>query len=241
MMKRSHRALHIGRSTSSRKVVTYRSGHFTGWVPSRKNGRVVQYESILERDYIQLIEADPGVESYTEQPTAMRWDDGDRHYETTFDFEVKRIDGSKYLAEVKPLAKVQKYGLDDLYGHARAHAKKNKYSDLELWTEREIRAMPRLANAELMISSKTGVRDAAFEARLYLALSKLSERSDRATIREIRAASMSQNGEPSIYWEIIRAVARGELVPESECALLDDRAVLMFEGFFSSSARKDAI
>jgi hypothetical protein len=61
----------MGRSIATRKVVTYRSGHFTGVVPSSKNNRVIQYESILERDYIQLVESDRDVKSYSEQPTPV--------------------------------------------------------------------------------------------------------------------------------------------------------------------------
>ncbi|RQH12666.1 TnsA endonuclease N-terminal domain-containing protein [Bradyrhizobium sp. RP6] len=221
------RAMHIGRSDASRKVVTYRSGHFTGFVPSRKNKDMVQYESILERDYIQLLESDPDVLKYSEQPKALRWSDGVQNYKTTFDFVVTRRDGTKYLVEVKPLAKVIKYKLNELYGYARAAAIAKGYSDLELWTDREIRAMPRLGNAELIVSSETGFREQAFELALFTAIASMRRHADRATIRELRAASKLGT---AAYWQIIRMVARGQLIPADATAPLDDRAILMFGG-----------
>ncbi|WGD52441.1 hypothetical protein QA641_00345 [Bradyrhizobium sp. CB1650] len=188
---------------------------------------MVQYESILERDYIQLLESDPGVLKYSEQPKALRWSDGEHSYKTTFDFAVTRRDKTKYLAEVKPLAKVLKYELDELYGYARAAAISKGYSDLEVWTDREIRAMPRLGNAELIVSSETAFSEQAFELALLTAIASMRRHSDRATIRELRAASKLGN---AAYWQVIRMVARGQLIPVDATAPLDDRAILRFAG-----------
>ncbi|MFT3940216.1 hypothetical protein [Rhodopseudomonas sp.] len=86
-----NKAIRTKKSTASRRVVTNRSGHFTGYYFSMKNSRVIQYESILERDYIYLIETDRGVKSYTEQPEKLVWLDGTgKENETTFDFCVER-------------------------------------------------------------------------------------------------------------------------------------------------------
>ncbi|GLR84056.1 hypothetical protein [Bradyrhizobium iriomotense] len=221
------RAKHMGRSDATRKVVTYRSGHFTGFVPSRKNGDMVQYESILERDYIQLLESDQGVLKYSEQPNALRWSDGERSYKTTFDFVVTRRNKTRYLVEVKPLAKVIEHRLDELYGYARAAAIARGYVDLELWTEREIRAMPRLGNAELIVSGETAFSERAFELALLTAVSSMRRHFDRASIRELRVAS---NLGQAAYWQIIRMIARGQLIPVDATVPLDDRAILRFAG-----------
>jgi hypothetical protein len=219
------RASFIGRSVATRRVVTYRRDNFTGFVSSRKNGRMVQYESLLERDYIQLLESDPGIVAYSEQPIPLKWSDGVNSYETTFDFGVSRSFGSKYLSEVKPLFRVIKHGLHVLYGYARAAAKKEGYDDLELWTEREIRALPRLGNAELLVSGATCFEDMDSQLALLSAVSSIRRVSDRATIRELRSAS---NLGPAAYWEIIRMIARGQLIPLDQTAPLDDRAVVRF-------------
>jgi hypothetical protein len=222
-----NRARHMGRSVATRKVVTYRSGHFTGYVPSTKNGRMIQYESILERDFIQLIEADRDVVSYSEQPTPLEWSDGYEFFKTTFDFCVERSDGRRYLVEVKPLSKVIKYRLDLLYGFARAAAKEAGYDEFELWTDRELKAMPRLLNAELQVASATTFEDESCLLTMLSTASELRRRSDRTTVREMRAAS---NLGHAAYWAVIRMVARGQLVPLDPTAPLDDSAVLIFAG-----------
>jgi hypothetical protein len=220
-----NRAGRMGRSVSSRQVVNYRSGHFTGYVPSLKNNRMIQYESILERDYIMLIEADLDVVAYSEQPEALKWSDGKAFYMTTFDFCVTTSVGKEYLVEIKPLAKVIKYQLDVLYGYARAAAKNQGYDDLELWTDRELKAAPRLLNAELVAAGATTFESAETEIALLTAISAIRRISDRATVRELRAAS---NLGAAAYWAVIRMVARGQLIPVDRTAALDDRAVLMF-------------
>lgn len=223
------RARHIGRSTSTRKVVTYRSGHFTGFVPSQKNGRVIKYESILERDYIQLVEADPEIESYTEQPEAIEWSDGIDTFKTTFDFAVEHVGGARHLIEVKPLSKVTKYRLDLLYGFARAAALKNKYAEFELWTDRELKAAPRLGNAELAVSAVTTTYDPDLLRQLLTAIRQISATTDRMTLRELRS-TCGESKDRRFYWPIVALVAKGSLVPADPCAPLDDRAVLIIPG-----------
>jgi hypothetical protein len=217
----------MGRSVATRKVVTYRSGHFTGYVPSAKNKRMVQYESILERDYIQLVESDRDVLGYSEQPEKLKWSDGDETYDTTFDFEVYRRGGHRYLVEIKPLSKVLKYDLAELYGYARAAAIEAGYADFELWTDRELKAMPRLGNAELLVGGLTTFEDPTATLAMRHAITNLRRLADRATIRKIRAASGLGD---SAYWAVIRMVALRQLIPENACAALDDKAVLLFAG-----------
>jgi hypothetical protein len=226
-MSVKNRALKMGRSVSSRKVVTYRSGHFTGYVPSVKNERMIQYESILERDYIQLIETDREIISYSEQPVPLKWSDGIDHFVTTFDFKVERDGGREYLVEVKPLARVIKYRLDELYGYARAAAKAEGYDDFELWTDRELKALPRLPNAELLTSSKTTFEDQGAELAIQSAVSAIGKKSRHTTIRELR--SVSKLGSRA-YWSVIKMVARGELVPVDPAAPLDDNAIMLISG-----------
>lgn len=45
----------------------------TGWLPSRKNGRLVALESTLERDFYTLLEFDTEVVSYDEQPVQLKY------------------------------------------------------------------------------------------------------------------------------------------------------------------------
>jgi hypothetical protein len=45
----------------------------TGLYFSRKLGRPVQFDSMLERDFILLLDLHPSVLSFAEQPMRIRW------------------------------------------------------------------------------------------------------------------------------------------------------------------------
>jgi len=49
----------------------------TGLFFSRKLGRLVQFDSMLERDFILLLDMHPAVASFTEQPLKVNWLDGE--------------------------------------------------------------------------------------------------------------------------------------------------------------------
>lgn len=56
-----------------RKVVSRSRARMTGKVPSRKLGRMVQWESRLERMAIFVAETDPTIKLYQEQPCELRY------------------------------------------------------------------------------------------------------------------------------------------------------------------------
>lgn len=58
----------------ARKIPTNRRS-LTGMVASRKNDRLVASESSLERDFLVLLEFDPAVERYEEQPVRIEYVD----------------------------------------------------------------------------------------------------------------------------------------------------------------------
>jgi hypothetical protein len=84
----------------ARKVVSRSKGRSTGKFPSRKVGRMMQWESPAEHDAMKVIEADPRYLTYAEQPVVIRYRmDGcvRRHYP---DLEV-RWRGGRELQEIK--------------------------------------------------------------------------------------------------------------------------------------------
>lgn len=75
----------------------------TGFVPSKKLGRNVAYESRLERDLIILLEMDYKVSFYEEQPITINLCCDKRHFRKyTPDFFVRWIDMKSEYIEVKP-------------------------------------------------------------------------------------------------------------------------------------------
>lgn len=86
----------------AREIVRPTGGILRGFVPSRKNGRLVHHEGLLERDAITLFEAHHRVAQYREQPITLQYPDGSRLRRYTPDFEVILETGEALLVEIKP-------------------------------------------------------------------------------------------------------------------------------------------
>ncbi|MBB5766540.1 sigma factor-like helix-turn-helix DNA-binding protein [Xanthomonas euroxanthea] len=69
---------------------------------SDKLGRAVQYESGLELDVLSLLEKSEQVAYYQEQPAAIRYAFGKKHYDYYPDLLLATTDGRCVLVEVKP-------------------------------------------------------------------------------------------------------------------------------------------
>lgn len=82
-------------------------GLIRGKFPSRKVGRMIHWESQLERDAVYLFEFSPGVVTYREQPltTYYTLDGKTRRY--TPDFELSLSTGEVILVEIKPSEKLR--------------------------------------------------------------------------------------------------------------------------------------
>jgi hypothetical protein len=53
------------------KKVSNRGGNIIGRFPSLKLGRMVDFESLIERDFIYVLDFEPDVESFSEQPLTI--------------------------------------------------------------------------------------------------------------------------------------------------------------------------
>lgn len=217
------RPLAVDPSKASRNVVTGSRDNFTGYFPSRKNGRLIQYESLLEQRMVRLMEADKHIVEYTDQPKAKEWRDGSyRTRCSTFDFEYVADDGTVTIVEVKPWSRVQKKGLLEEFAFARFELGKQGYN-FELWTDRELNAGARLANAEILSSSDTAFSSDELLIRLRSAIFQLG---DRATVAQLRYALDGEAGTNFAWWGIARLIARGEFILCTPDAPLDDNAVV---------------
>lgn len=85
----------------SRNVITRRGRGFRGKVPSRKLGRMVAAESLIECDAILLLEFSPGVLKYQEQPALIHYFDGKTFRNYYPDFEVVLRSGEVIHLEIK--------------------------------------------------------------------------------------------------------------------------------------------
>lgn len=91
----------------AKRQVSNRGGNIIGHFPSLKMGRMVAFESTIERDLLYLLDFEPHAKSFAEQPiTITYWDEGKQRSYTP-DFEVELNNGQKVLVECKPQAMTQ--------------------------------------------------------------------------------------------------------------------------------------
>jgi TnsA endonuclease N terminal len=94
--------LKVGIHIPIRKVVRPTGVNFRGRFPSRKCGRPVSFESLIERDAIILFEFSRGVSGFREQPYSVHYTLNGRTRKYTPDFELILASGAVLLVEVKP-------------------------------------------------------------------------------------------------------------------------------------------
>jgi hypothetical protein len=133
----------------SRKVVTRHGHRVRGYFPSLKTGRMVAWESQLERDAILLFEFSPGVRTFREQPVQIQFQDGETPRRYFPDFEITCFDEEIILLEVKPESELQRPEIAQKLGAISAHfsAEGIRYRIL---TENVIRREPLAGNLKLL-------------------------------------------------------------------------------------------
>lgn len=90
----------------ARKAVT-RTGHgFRAYVVSKKLQRMVEAESLVERDAIMLFEYSRGVIRFQEQPELIMYESEGKMHRYYPDFEVELKNGEIIHFEIKPLSKL---------------------------------------------------------------------------------------------------------------------------------------
>ncbi|MBP2640456.1 MAG: TnsA endonuclease [Firmicutes bacterium] len=130
-----------------RKIKNYKGRNsIIGKFASAKMNKIIHWESMIERDYIFLLETDPDVTYYASQPLKMEyWKDGKKHFYTP-DFLVKR-NGITQIVEVKPSAKVEKHR--ELFQAIALYCEDKGWKFLVV-TEAMVRVQPRLENAKIL-------------------------------------------------------------------------------------------
>lgn len=133
----------------ARKVVTRRGRRFRGYFPSTKLGRMVAWESLLERDAILLLEFSSGVLSYQEQPALVQYADGTRIRDYYPDFELELANGKRIHIEVKSAHQLAKPEFKAKYTAIAEHYARIRM-DYRIVTEAEICREPLQTNLRLL-------------------------------------------------------------------------------------------
>ncbi|VVE63213.1 hypothetical protein PCA31118_01154 [Pandoraea captiosa] len=134
----------------SRRVITRSGRHFRGRYPSRKLGRMVAFESLIERDVILLLEFSRGVQSYQEQPERIVYSDGQTMREYYPDFEAKLASGPRVHIEVKPSAKLDSPKITKKLQQIAAHYAQHREEHFRVITELDARKEPLRSNLKTL-------------------------------------------------------------------------------------------
>jgi len=143
---------------SVRKVVTRSSRKFKGYFPSRKLGRMVQWESPLERDAILLFEFSNGIKHYQEQPELINYErDGEmRRYFP--DFSLTLSTGEVIHVEVKPISEFHSAEIVNKFNAVIQHY--NRVGrNFKILVDSDIRKEPRLRNLKRLSRALQQNRD----------------------------------------------------------------------------------
>jgi hypothetical protein len=131
----------------SRKISNRGSKKNIGKFPSLKMKRSIYWESLIERDLIFLLEYDPEVTSYEEQPNPVTYMLAGKQRHLTPDFFVER-GGPIQLIEVKPEAKMEKY--TEIFREVSWECRQAGRGEFVVATEKMIRVEPKLGNIKFL-------------------------------------------------------------------------------------------
>lgn len=129
----------------ARKVITPSGGIVRGKFPSRKNGRMVHHEGLLELDAIYLFETASRIKRYREQPATYHYPDGAKLRRYTPDFELVLNTGEVVIIEVKPLVSLEHEDVRHKIECISNYMRNSGIAFLVL-TDGVIRQEPRLSN-----------------------------------------------------------------------------------------------
>lgn len=145
----SQPAWRSGTHMPARQVVTHTGGIVRGKFPSVKAGRMVAFESLLERDALYLCDFSKSITDIREQPFTLTFTDGARVRRYTPDFALTLEDGSTLVLEVKPASKLAQPELARSFKliHSEMWAASHRFRIL---TDDVIRHEPRLGNLKML-------------------------------------------------------------------------------------------
>jgi len=198
------------------RKVAGRRHSVTGKFPSLKLGRMVQFESLLELDFIHLLEYDPTVTHYEEQPLTIEYQFDGKTRRYTPDFHVTRSKNHT-LVECKPDRFVDTDENQRKFAVAEAWCAERGWQ-FQVATAAAIRGGSRLQNIKFLHQFARREVSPSIRARLYTELPA----SEQLPLSVLAAAVDPDNGLAAIYG----LVWRGELtLPIDDAPLTPDTPV----------------
>lgn len=152
----------------ARNVISPSGGIFRGKFPSRKNGRMIHHEGLLELDAIYLLEVSPHVVRYREQPKTITYPDGGRVRRYTPDFQATLATGESIWIEVKPSVSLDREDTQHKLNCVSEEMKRIQQAFVIL-TDDVLRREPRQSNARTIWHRAERIRPTNAKAKTILA------------------------------------------------------------------------
>jgi hypothetical protein len=150
------------------RKVSNRGGNVIGHFPSIKMKRMVAFESLIERDYLYLLDYEPEVERFEEQPLTVEYQHDGKVLHYTPDFHLVEA-GQDVLVECKPLAFVEKDENQRKFSAARAWCADRGWT-FRIVTDQDLRAGFRLENVKLLTRYARHIVEPGTKGRIYALL-----------------------------------------------------------------------
>lgn len=151
----------------AREVLRSTGGIIRGKFPSRKTGRMVHYEGLLELDALYHFETSPLIVSYTEQPVRIHYPDGARLRRYTPDFQLHLADGQDVLIEVKPAANAVRPETSHSLMQIAAQFDRTAQA-FEVLTDEALRIELRLSNLKVIYHEAARIRPPLLKGEVAL-------------------------------------------------------------------------
>jgi hypothetical protein len=185
---------------------------YVGRLPSYRDADagLLVFESLLERDFLVLLESDAGVTQIWPQPLTLTVRFLGHVYRPIPDFFSGHKPGERRLWEVRPAAVVLtddvivQAEIDAWYDAVAEEAYRRGF-EFHLMTERDIRIEPRLANSRHILR---GAGDLVDNSAISAVMAVLPCLPDPVTIGAVRDAA---GRDVNAFWAIMRMIYRGEI------------------------------
>lgn len=162
------------------RKVSNRGGNVIGRFPSTKQGRMIAFESLLERDFIYLLDYDPAVEWFEEQPLRIEYQHETKTLHYTPDFHVVER-GKHVLVECKPERFVDTEENNRKFAAAREWCGEQNW-EFRVVTEQSVRTGFRLQNIKLLAQYARQKVDMVMRSQIHTCLQDMQP---AASIRDL--------------------------------------------------------
>jgi hypothetical protein len=154
------------------RKATNRGKNIIGHYPSLRMGRMINFESLIERDFICLLDFEAKVQSFEEQPLAIEFLHLGKQHKYTPDFHVIFAERD-LLFECKPSQFVDTPENQLKFAAARSWCEERKWF-FEIVTDKQLSANWRVRNIKLLTRFARYPVNGNFKGRVLACLSTMS-------------------------------------------------------------------